>query len=47
MNLAYSNYFSYQILAQIDNFDFLDQICPKKAFYKEECFPVVTWNKKH
>ena len=32
MNSAYSNWSSYQISAETDNFDFMDQICPKKVF---------------
>ena len=31
LNCAYSNYSRYQISAQIDKFDFLDQICPRRV----------------
>ena len=32
LNQSYSNQSKYQASAQADNFDFLDQVCPKKAF---------------
>ena len=32
MNSVYSNYTRYQISAETDNFDFLDQICSKRVF---------------
>ena len=31
LNSSYSNYFKYQFSAWTDNFDFLDQICPKRV----------------
>ena len=38
LNSAYSNYTCYQISAVTDNFDFFDQIYPKKVF--------LVWNRK-
>ena len=32
MNSVYSNYTKYQISAETENFDFLDQICSKRVF---------------
>lgn len=32
LGFAYSNYSGHQILTYTNNFDFLRQICPKKAF---------------
>ena len=32
LNSAYSNYWKYEISAWNNNFDFLEQICPKKLF---------------
>ena len=41
LNSPYSNQCSYQISVSTDNFDFLDQICPKRVF------PIKNKKNKH